>query len=66
MPPIVRQILGVLLLLGGLLWFLPILGLWMLPLGLLVLSIDFPWARRGYLTLIVWFRKWRDRESRNS
>jgi hypothetical protein len=38
--------LGILLCLGGFLWFLPVLGLWMLPLGLLVLSIDIPVVRR--------------------
>lgn len=41
-----RIVLGILLCLGGLLWFLPLLGLWMLPLGLLVFSVDFPVARR--------------------
>jgi hypothetical protein len=38
--------LGILCLLGGFLGFLPILGFWMLPLGLLILSIDFPPIRR--------------------
>ncbi len=52
-----RITLGILLLLGGALWVLPVLGLWMIPLGLLVLSFDFPWARRGYLNIIVWARK---------
>jgi hypothetical protein len=33
---------GVLLSVGGLLWFLPLLGLWMLPLGLLLLAEDVP------------------------
>ena len=32
---------GVLLIVGGLLSFLPILGLWMLPLGAVLLSDDF-------------------------
>ena len=41
-----RTILGIGLIIGGLLWFLPILGLWMLPLGILVLSIDFHPIRR--------------------
>ena len=36
-----RITFGLLLLLGGALWFLPILGLWMIPLGLLVLSVGF-------------------------
>ena len=30
---------------GGVLGFLPILGFWMLPLGLAVLAIEFPWFR---------------------
>ena len=41
-----RVPLGLLLCLGGALWFLPVLGLWMLPLGLLILSEDVPWLRR--------------------
>lgn len=31
---------ALLLILGGLLWFLPILGLWMLPVGLALLAED--------------------------
>ncbi len=62
LPHPVRTLIGILLLLGGFLWFLPILGLWMIPLGLLVLSLDFRWARRGYLTTMVWLRKWRHRK----
>jgi hypothetical protein len=41
-----RILLGSALVLGGLLGFLPILGFWMLPLGLWVLSIDLAVARR--------------------
>jgi membrane protein implicated in regulation of membrane protease activity len=37
---------GVLCIIGGFLWFLPVLGLWMLPLGFLILSIDLPPVRR--------------------
>ena len=44
--PLLRVPLGLLLCLGGALWFLPVLGLWMLPLGLLILSEDVPWLRR--------------------
>lgn len=50
-PPGGRLILGVLLMAGGLLAFLPILGLWMLPLGLAVASLDvvpaLRWLRGG-------------------
>ena len=37
---------GILCVIGGFLGFLPILGFWMLPLGLLILSIDLPPVRR--------------------
>lgn len=39
-PPGLRLVVGVLLMIGGLLAFLPVLGLWMLPLGLLVAALD--------------------------
>ncbi len=44
--PIVRAVLGIALVLGGVFSFLPILGLWMLPLGLIMLSIDSAWIRK--------------------
>src|SRR4051812_16679495 len=40
-----RVAIGSALLLGGVLGFLPILGFWMVPLGLLVLSYEFAWVR---------------------
>ena len=43
---IARMTVGVLLVIGGILGFLPILGFWMIPLGLLVLSHDLPSVRR--------------------
>ena len=39
---IIRVPIACLLILGGCLWFLPVLGLWMLPLGLLLLAVDIP------------------------
>lgn len=44
--PLGRQILGVALVIGGILGFLPILGFWMIPLGLVVLSVDLPYLRK--------------------
>jgi hypothetical protein len=41
-----RILLGAALILGGILGFLPVLGFWMLPLGILVLSHDSRIARR--------------------
>lgn len=60
MPAVVRFAVGILLLIGGVLGALPILGFWMVPLGLLVLSWDFRWARRGYLGIVLWARRRRD------
>src|SRR4051812_17160405 len=50
-----RITLGIGLCLGGFLWFLPVLGLWMLPLGLLVLSIDLPIIRRVRRRMELWW-----------
>jgi hypothetical protein len=49
--------IGMALVLCGLLGFLPILGFWMLPLGLLVLSHDLPIARRLRRRLAVWWHR---------
>jgi hypothetical protein len=54
-----RIALGVVLIAGGLLGFLPILGFWMIPLGFAVLSVDLPWMRRRRRRLVVWWgRRW--------
>jgi hypothetical protein len=64
-PRWLRLAIGILLLLGGILGFLPILGFWMLPLGLLVLSYDLPTVRRWRRRLEVgWLRRWRGRSKR--
>lgn len=56
--PVARILLGCLLLLGGLLGFLPVLGFWMVPLGLIVLAVDFPMARRFRRRLEVRLGRW--------
>lgn len=58
----VRISIGSLLILFGIFGFLPVLGFWMVPLGLLVLSHDLAWARRGRRRLAVW---WEKRKRRN-
>ena len=50
-PQWVRWSLAILLILGGLLSFLPILGIWMLPLGLMLLAPDSPWLYRQMVSL---------------
>nr|WP_255616845.1 hypothetical protein [Aurantimonas sp. VKM B-3413] len=48
---------------GGVLGFLPVLGFWMLPLGLLVLSVDLPPVRRFRRRMDVKWGKWRQRRA---
>jgi hypothetical protein len=51
--------LGLTLVAGGLLSFLPVLGIWMLPLGLLLLAQDLPFLRRPVRRALVWAeRRW--------
>jgi hypothetical protein len=49
---------AVLLILGGLLGFLPVLGFWMLPLGLLLLAVDLPALRPLAASGTVRLRHW--------
>ncbi len=55
-----RIIIGLALVLGGVLGFLPVVGFWMIPLGLTVLSIDIPavrrWRRKMTVRLGVWLK----------
>ncbi|MEO5336064.1 MAG: hypothetical protein H7841_04075 [Magnetospirillum sp. WYHS-4] len=53
-----RQLMGWSLVTGGIMGFLPILGFWMLPLGLVVLSIDSPRMRRVRRRLSVRWGRW--------
>ena len=55
---LVRIPLAILLLLGGVFSFLPILGVWMLPLGLLVLAVDVPPLKRPVGDAIVRLQRW--------
>ncbi|HEY4200538.1 MAG TPA: hypothetical protein VGM83_08245 [Devosiaceae bacterium] len=56
---LIRVPLGILLVLGGIFSILPVLGIWMLPLGLLLLAIDVPLLQGPVGKTIVWGkRKW--------
>lgn len=56
---LVRVPLGIVLILCGFVGFLPILGFWMIPLGLLVLAIDIAFVRPPLIWLFDWVeRKW--------
>jgi hypothetical protein len=58
-----RISIGVALMIGGLIGFLPVLGFWMVPLGVLVLSIDLPAARRLRRRTAVWWERRRRAKS---
>ncbi len=50
--------LGLLLILGGFMGFLPLLGFWMVPLGVLLLAEDFPAIRRPTLRALDAIEAW--------
>ncbi len=55
--------LALLLVVGGIFSFLPVLGLWMLPLGLLLFAQDVPILQRPLAQMLGWVeRKWIERE----
>ena len=59
-----RLALGGGLVAGGTLGFLPALGFWMIPLGLLVLSVDLPVVRRVRRRADVWVSRRLGRDTR--
>jgi hypothetical protein len=60
---LVRIPLAILLVVGGVLSFLPILGLWMLPLGLLLIAQDVPLLQAPLARMLGWIeRKWLERQ----
>jgi hypothetical protein len=62
----VRIPLGIFFILGGIFSFLPILGIWMLPLGILLLAIDLPFLQGPTGTAFVRVRRWwQQRKRRN-
>lgn len=66
----VRIPLGIVLVFGGIFSFLPVLGIWMLPLGLLLLAVDLIFLQgpvnmailRGSRKWVSWQRARRDRK----
>jgi hypothetical protein len=55
----VRVPAAILLIGGGTIGFLPILGFWMIPLGLVLLAQDVPFLRPPMARLLAWIaRKW--------
>jgi len=68
---LVRIPLGILLILGGVFSFLPVLGIWMLPLGLFLIALDLPFLQGPLNRMSFWVqRKWtnwqRDRRAKKA
>ena len=56
---LIRIPAALLLILGGIFSVLPVFGLWMLPLGLLLLAVDLPLLRPPLTRMLRWIeRKW--------
>lgn len=49
LPPGVRAGLGLLAMVCGVVGFLPVVGFWMLPLGVVLIALDIPPLRRRVL-----------------
>lgn len=64
--PAIRRVTGAALVGGGVLGFLPVLGFWMLPLGVVVLSVDsHPVRRVRRRTEVWWGRRRNGRDERS-
>jgi hypothetical protein len=67
---LVRSPLGLLFIAGGVFAFLPVLGVWMMPLGILLIAVDVPTVRRWVVR--VWpmvearWRLYRSRRTRRA
>lgn len=55
---LMRLPLAFLMIAGGLLSFLPFLGVWMLPLGVLLLAVDIPVLRPTASAFVIRGRRW--------
>lgn len=68
----IRLPLGIFLILLSSLWFLPVIGLELLPIGLLLIAQDVPFLRKPAARLMLWLedawrlfkRWWRKRRKR--
>ena len=55
---LLRMAIGIAFVLFGILGFLPVLGFWMIPVGLAILSVDIPAVRRWRRQFTVRFGLW--------
>ncbi len=61
---LVRIPVAILLILGSVLFVLPVFALWMLPLGLLLLAVDLPVLQPGVSAALIRLRRWWSRRRR--
>ena len=54
---LVRIPVALLLIVGGVFSFLPVLGLWMLPLGLALIAVDVPAMRPPLARVLRWIEQ---------
>lgn len=70
----IRLPIGLALLVGGMFGFLPVLGIELIPLGLLVIAVDIPVLRKPVARFTLWLehrwvmvkRRWRRRQALRS
>jgi hypothetical protein len=58
-----RLTIGYLLIFFGFLGFLPVLGFWMIPLGIWILSQEYGWLRRARRRFSLWWARRKQRKS---
>lgn len=59
--------LALFLIVGGIFSFLPVLGIWMLPLGLVLFAQDVPFLQKPIAKALGWIeRKWIERQRTKS
>lgn len=56
-PRMARLAIGLALIVGGVFGFLPVLGFWMIPLGIVVIFIDVPQVRRAWTGVRQWWKR---------
>ena len=63
-PRMTRVAVGLLLVVGGMFAILPVLGVWMIPLGLAVMFFEAPWVRARWRVARAWWKARRNSGAR--
>lgn len=65
LPPGVRTVIGIPLIVGGIFGFLPILGFWMAPLGVALVALDVPPLARRLIRRLARYERDHRRQNNN-